>query len=49
MRKSPDNTEASTGCVKETPQIKIKSAWEMEEKLPRVKRKKGEKKTAWDE
>ena len=40
MRNSPDKNEASTGCVKETPQIKIKSAWEMEEKLPRFKKKK---------
>ena len=37
-RNSPDKNEASTGCVRETPQIKIKSAWEMEEKLPRLKK-----------
>ena len=28
-RDSPDKNEASTGCVRETPQIKIKPAWDV--------------------
>ena len=36
-RNSPDKTEASTGCVRETPQIKFKPAWEVSEKHPKVK------------
>ena len=43
-RNSPDlkkrKKEASTGCVRETPQIKkIKPAWDVYEKLPTLKRK----------
>ena len=46
-RNSPDKNEASTGCVRETPQIKIKPAWDVEEKLPTLKRER-ERKPAWD-
>ena len=28
-RNSPDKNEASTGCVRETPQIKMKPAWDV--------------------
>ena len=27
-RNSPDKNEGSTGCLRETPQIKIKPAWD---------------------
>ena len=32
-RNSPVKNEASTGYVRETPQIKMKPAWDMYEKL----------------
>ena len=47
-RTSPGKNEASTGCVRETHQVKIKPAWDVEEKLPRLKKKKIKKKPAWD-
>ena len=28
-RNSPDKNEASMGCVRETPQIKMKPAWDV--------------------
>ena len=37
-RNSPDKNEASTGCVRETPHRKMKPAWDVEEKLPRLKK-----------
>ena len=56
-RNSPDKNEASKGCVREIPQIKMKPASDVEEKLPRLKIKIKETKTietnknqkvAWD-
>ena len=40
--------ESRTGCVRETPHIKMKPARDVREKLPRFKKKKKKKKTAWD-
>ena len=39
-RNSPDKNEASMGCVRETPQIKTKPAWDV---YPQIKTK-----PAWD-
>ena len=33
-RNSPDKNEGSTGCVGETPCIKMKPAWDVKETLP---------------
>ena len=43
-RNSPNKNEAITGCVRETPQIKMKPERDVSEKLRRFKKKK----TAWD-
>ena len=43
-RNSQNNNEASTGCVRETPRIKMKPAGDVEEKLPRLKTKQTNKK-----
>ena len=43
-RNSPDRNKASTGCVRETPRIKMKPAGDVEEKLPRLKTKQTNKK-----
>ena len=45
-RNSPDKNEASAGCVRETPCIKIKAARDVQEKLPRFKKKKKKKKAS---
>ena len=37
---SPDKNEASTECVRETPQINMNPARDLEEKLARLKKKK---------
>ena len=37
-RNSPDKNEASMGCVRETPQIKMKPAWDVQDKVPRLKK-----------
>ena len=51
-RNYPDKNEASTGCVKETPCIKMKAACVRETppdlKKRRKKKKKKKKKPAWD-
>ena len=47
-RNFPQKNEASTGCVRETPQVKIKPALDVEEKIPTLKKKK-KKKKSWDE
>ena len=50
-RNPPDENETSTGCVIETPQIKMKQVWDVEDKLPRINyiKKLFKKKPAWDE
>ena len=53
VRETPQiKNETSTGCVWETPQSKIKPAWDEQENLPRWKKKKEKKKKwkkpAWD-
>ena len=52
-RNSTDKNEPSTGCVRVTPQIKMKPARDVQEKLPKFnktkkKKKKKKKKPAWD-
>ena len=43
-RNSPDKNERSTGCVRETPQIKMNAARDVLGILPRYKKKKIKKK-----
>ena len=37
VRNFPQKSKTSTGYVRETPLIKMKLAWDVEEKLPRQK------------
>ena len=41
-RNTSQKNEASTGCVRETPQVKMKSAWDVEEKPLKLKWKEKE-------
>ena len=43
IRNSPDKNEASTGCVCETPHIKMKPARDVWGKFPRLRKKEEEK------
>ena len=43
-RNSPQKSNASMGCVRETPQIEIKPVRDVQEKLPAIKKKKKKKK-----
>ena len=37
VRETPQKSKASMGGVRESPQIKVKPAWDVKEKLPREK------------
>ena len=45
-RNSTDKNEPSTGCVRVTPQIKMKPARDVQEKLPKFNKTKKKKKKA---